>query len=238
MADFSEKVITTAMSLPVVRVDRDSWLYAQLSKYVPSEQAMLAVSSCPAKAGISEELVGQIADGVIRNHVGLASAGSFATGVPGGWAVLATVPADLAQFYGVALSLAQKLAYLYGWSDLQDSEGHLDEETRYRLILLLGVMMGVAQASAVIRKVADQMASEASRRIPRQAMTRYGAYKVAKQVLRILGVKLTKQSLARGTAKVIPLAGGVVSGGITAVGLSVMAGKLKRHLEGRDLAMS
>ena len=37
---------------------------------------------------------------------------SFAAGIPGGLAMAATIPADVAQFFGMALRLAQELAYL------------------------------------------------------------------------------------------------------------------------------
>ena len=42
------------------------------------------------------------------------SAASFAMGLPGGVAMGVTIPADLAQFFGMSLRLAQELSYLFG----------------------------------------------------------------------------------------------------------------------------
>ena len=56
-----------------------------------------------------------------------------------------TIPADMAQFYWHALVMAQKLAYLYGWSDLLE-EGQVDEQTEFQLTLLIGAMLGAALA--------------------------------------------------------------------------------------------
>lgn len=40
---------------------------------------------------------------------------AFAAGLPGGFALVGTVPADVAQYYIHAFRVMQKLAYLYGW---------------------------------------------------------------------------------------------------------------------------
>lgn len=235
-SNLATRVITSAMSLPIVKVNRDDWLYTQLNKHCPLEQAAQAVADRPAQAGVPIEVIDKIADSVIRRHVGIASSASFATGIPGGWAMAATIPADLAQFYGVALSLTQKLAYLYGWPDLTNEEGHFDEDTETRIILFLGIMLGAAHASQATTYLSQQIAKESLRRIPRYAMTKHGTYNIAKRVLALVGFKLTKQGLARGVAKFVPIVGGVASGGITAVGMSTMAGNLKRHLRGLELA--
>ena len=57
-----------------------------------------------------------------------------------------TIPADLVQFYWHAIVLSQKLAYLYGWPDLL-KEDEADEETKAKITLLIGVMMGAQVAN-------------------------------------------------------------------------------------------
>ena len=116
------------MALPMAKVDRASFLSSQLTSYCDNEVVRQAIESRPALAGVSPEVIDKLADACIRGHVLKASGISFATGLPGGWAMAGTIPVDLAQFYWHALVLAQKLAYLYGWPDLLE-QGQVDEET-------------------------------------------------------------------------------------------------------------
>jgi len=52
-------------------------------------------------------------------------------------------------------------------------------------------------------------------------------YPIVKKVLAIFGTKLTKSSFAKGISKVIPVVGGVVSGGLNLASMKPMANRLK-----------
>ena len=54
----------------------------------------------------------------------------------------ATIPADIAQFYGYSLKLAQEISYIYGYHDLWNNQDELTEEAKNTLILYLGIMLG------------------------------------------------------------------------------------------------
>ena len=51
-----------------------------------------------------------------------------------------------------------------------------------------------------------------------------------KHCLRFIGINVTKKSFAQGVSKVIPVIGGVVSGGMTFVSLQSQSMRLKGHL--------
>jgi hypothetical protein len=51
-----------------------------------------------------------------------------------------------------------------------------------------------------------------------------------KQTLRIIGVQVTKQSFAKTVSKVVPVVGGLVSGGLTFVTLRLQSKRLMEHL--------
>ena len=204
-----ERILRASMALPGAKVERASFLYSQLINYCDEDQALRAIQGRPATAGVSPNLIDQLADACIKSHVLKASGISFAAGLPGGFAMAATVPADMAQFYWHALVLAQKLAYLYGWPDLLDS-GEVDEETEMRLTLLIGVMMGAAAANQGLAEVARRAAGQVVRRLPRQALTRTWYYPIVKKVGKWIGIAVTKQSFARGVSKVVPVIGGAI----------------------------
>ena len=223
------RILQATMGIPGARVDRAGFLKSQLTNYCTEEQVRRSIASRPAEAGISMVLIDKLADSCIKGHVVKASGFSFVTGLPGGWAMAGTIPADTAQFYWHALVLSQKLAYLYGWPDLLE-QGELDEETELRLTLLIGAMMGAQAAHRVLAEVSERFAQQAAHRLPRRALTQYAFYNVAKRVGRLIGVRITKATFARGAARVVPVLGGAVSAGVTAGMMQPMAKRLKKHL--------
>ena len=92
---------------------------------------------------------------------------SAVTGIPGGWAMAGTIPADIAQYMGHLLWILQKLIYLYGLDELIDEDG-CDDETTDLIILFMGIMFGVEVANATISKVAMLAAQRASKKLQRK----------------------------------------------------------------------
>jgi len=96
---------------------------------------------------------------------------STLAGVPGGFAMIGTVPADLAQYFGHVLRIAQKLAYIYSWPDLFADDGEeLGEATESMLTLFVGVMFGVQLAQAGVSKVSTMIAAQVLKKLPQQAL--------------------------------------------------------------------
>jgi len=230
-----DKVMGAALAIPGVKVDRAGFLRSQLAPYCDACQIRLAIEVGPANAGVPSDVIDKLANGCIRLHVAAASGISFAAGIPGGLAMAATIPADLVQFYWHVLVLQQKLAYLYGWPDLLNN-GEVDDETKFYVTMFTGVMHGVAAANRVISEVANRIAVQVIRRVPRIALTKTAWYPLIKQIARWIGVRITRTTFARGAAKIAPIVGGAVSAGVTATAMTVMANRLKNHLKGLPLA--
>ena len=66
---------------------------------------------------ISKDRIDALVNACINNHTAKVTAISAAAGIPGGLAMAATIPGDMAQYYWHTFVLAQKLAYLYGIPD-------------------------------------------------------------------------------------------------------------------------
>ena len=98
------------------------------------------------------------------------------------------------------------------------------------LTLLIGAMMGAAAANRGLSEVAKRVAGQAARRIPRMTLTKTAYYPIVKQVGKWIGIAVTKQTFAKGAAKVVPVIGGVISAGVTAATMRPMAKRLKNHL--------
>ncbi|MEE3440433.1 hypothetical protein, partial [Ruminococcus sp.] len=211
-----KKVLTTAMQLPGVKVNRDSFLKKELTIYCTDIQ--LAELLEKGTVGVIPiEILDKIASESISYHVKLVTASSTALGIPGGFAMVGTIPSDLAQYYYHVFALAQKLAYIYGYPDLCDENGNFTEDAAEMLTIFVGVMGGVAAANKVIQEIAEQVQKEVLRRLPRYALTKGVLYPLVKQIAKWVGINLTKQSFSRGVSKLVPIIGGIVSGGLTYV---------------------
>ena len=81
-----------------------------------------------------------------------------------------------------------------------------------------------------IQELAKNFAKEIVKRLPKYALTKTVIYPIVKQVAKWIGVKLTKDSFAKGLGKFIPIVGGVISGGLTYVTFKRGAKKLKNTL--------
>ena len=230
-----DRVMGAALAIPGVKVDRAGFLRSQLAPYCDACQIRLAIEGRPADAGVPLDVIDKLANGSIRLHVAAASSLSFAAGLPGGWAMAATIPADTVQFYWHAIVLSQKLAYLYGLPDILNN-GEVDDETKLQITLLIGAMLGAAQANKVIGELARRIAEQVGRRLPRMALTRTAWYPIIKQIARWIGVRITTTTFARGASKIVPVVGGAVSASVTAATMMPMANRLKNHLRELPLA--
>ena len=215
-----------------VRITRDEFLRQELRKLHMSDDAIAnAVDSNPVLAGVSVTDLDKLADGIISFETNKSASMSFMAGLPGGLLMAGAIPADLMQYYVHALRIMQKLAYLYGWHDLLNDMDEVDDETIGILALFFGVMLGVGGAAQSLTTFARSVAMPAfQKQVTKQALTKTSWYPVMKHCLRFIGINVTKKSFAQGVSKVIPLIGGVVSGGMTFVSLQSQSTRLKGHL--------
>jgi hypothetical protein len=226
-----EVIITNAIKLPGVRVDRTEFLVQTFSKYVSPEKINILVTNGPIEAGVHTDIINREARNLVNKRTIQSSGVSFAAGIPGGFAMAATIPADTIQYFGMSLKLAQELAYIYGYRDLWKNGIVDDEAVRNELILFLGVMFGVSGSAAGLRVLSANMSKQALKRIPQKTLTKTIYYPIIKKIGQFIGVKVTKDTFAKGVAKVIPIIGGVISGGMTYASMKPMGMRLQQTLE-------
>lgn len=233
-----DDVIIMGLRVPGIRIDREAFLRRELSKHVPPETIEAAVGENPMRAGIPAALIDRIADEVIRFERNCVSGVSAALGMPGGVAMVATMSADLAQYYGYMLRAAQKLMYLYGFPaiDVEEEGQAFDTETINLLIVCLGVMYGAAGASNGLKLLARQLAMGVEKQLLRRALTRGTFYPLVKSVAKWFHVKMTKQVFSGFFRKAIPVVGGVLGGGLTWLSFGPCCEKLKASLQNTMLS--
>lgn len=230
--EFAKSFLKTVLRLRGVRIEREQFLRSELHKRgIAREVIDEAIATSPAAASIDVVLLDDMANAAIAFETRKSSALSFAAGLPGGFGLLATVPGDVTQFYVHAFRVMQKTAYVYGWQSFLEDSKEVDDETLGKLSMFLGVMLGVGGASSSLTVFAASVARPAiQKQVAGKALTKTTWYPVMKSTLRVIGVKLTKDSLAKTVTKVVPVAGGVISGGMTFVTLRGQSKRLMEHL--------
>jgi uncharacterized membrane protein len=232
-----EDIFIAVCKLPYCKIDRDAFLTKQLKDKISPEQRAVALENGTINAGIPIEILNKLADGALKLETTKATALSTAAGIPGGLAMVGTVPTDLVQFYAHVFRVAQKLAYIYGYKTI-----NLDDATQNVLMIFLGVMFGVNAATSALAKLAAANAADIGAGVAAKPLSKYAIYNIAKKVLAWIGVKVTKDGVGKTVSKAVPVVGGVISGGLTVATFLPMAKKLKKELSkfasmsGDDLA--
>ena len=226
--DFLAKVVR----VPGVRVNRDEFLRQELRKLRMDEDAIArAIDSNPLLAGVALTEIDRLAEDAISYETNKSAAISFVAGIPGGFAMLGTIPADLMQYYAHALRIMQKLAYLYGWGELLPNDRDADDDTIGVLAVFFGVMLGVggaAQSLTAFARIAAKTAYQ--KHVTKRALMSITWYPVVKYSLRVIGINITKSSFTKGASKIVPVIGGFVSSGLTFMALQSQSALLKGHL--------
>ena len=226
--EFLAKVVR----VPGVRVNREEFLRQELRKLRMGDDAIArAIDSNPLLAGVALTEIDRLAEEAISYEMNKSAAISFVAGIPGGFAMLGTIPADLMQYYVHALRIMQKLAYLYGWGELLPDGRDTDDDTLGVLAVFFGVMLGVggaAQSLTAFARVAAKTAYQ--NHATKRALMSITWYPVVKHSLRLIGINITKSTAAKGFSKIVPVIGGFVSSGLTFMALQSQSALLKEHL--------
>ena len=103
------------------------------------------------------------------------------------------------------------------------------------MLLFMGVMFGVQGASTTLKKFAEILAKQVSKKLAQKALTKGTIYPIVKKVAISVGVRMTKQIFADGVASFIPVVGGALSGTLTYAMFKPGCMKLRKNLMSYNL---
>ena len=196
-------LLNAAMRFPGVRNNREDYLRTTFCRYCNSDTVENIIDKSPMQAGVSEVLLEKLVDEAISNEKWKTTLASFGAGSLnfGGLATaVGAGAADITCYFAVCLRLAQKLAYLYGWKDM-DIENNTNAKAT--LTIFLGCMMGVEAAGKVISELGEAVAKNMLQKTVQQ------------KILEELGLVVSRDLTKRALSKAVPILGGMVSGGIS-----------------------
>lgn len=226
-----EDVIIMGLKIPGIKINRSEFLKKEFSKNYSEEIVEQIIQYNPAHENISLDVIDKIADDVIQYERLCVSGISTALSAPGGFAMVATLPTDIAQYYGYMLRAMQKLLYLYGFPEIDIKENQLlDSGTMNTLIICMGVMYGVAGANTALKSMAKALGLGVEKKLINKALTKGTIYPIVKSVAKWFNVRMTKEIFAGFFKKSIPVVGGLIGGGITYLSFKPCCEKLKNTL--------
>ncbi|EHG14792.1 hypothetical protein HMPREF9682_00197 [Streptococcus intermedius F0395] len=223
------QTINAASQLPFVKVDREEFLRKQFkdSRYLDS-----ILEHGPQKV-FTPEALRKRAEKIIKDSTTKTSVTSFVAGLPSNpFTAVVAGGADIVQYMGFALNLAQQIAYLFGEDDLYEGNyKELPEEVQIRVISYLGIMFGASGASALIANVSKAAGMNLGKKVAQKALTKTAWYPLVKKVGAIISVDITKKSVGSIITKTVPIIGGLASGGITYITFKPMGARLADTFE-------
>jgi hypothetical protein len=220
-------LLENVLKLPGAKVERWAFLEREFSKHCNVETMKRIQQFGIGKAEIEDAVMDKVAVKVIGGQAVSATTLSFVSGLPGGMAMLGTIPVDMIQYYYNLVVTAQKLAYIYGWPDLGGEE---PDALSSILTVFIGIMTGTITADREMISLSKELEGVVFKKLSCIILAKVGILILAKHVAGILGAKLFWQGYTGLAAKAVPLAGGFVSGGITLMTFLPMANNLKNEL--------
>ncbi len=128
-----DRLLDLVLGANMAQVNRVEWLTDALYPFLSiTELEQLATE--PPHRFLSVKVLNHIANQEISRHTELLAMGST----------------ELAQYSVNLVLLIQKLAYLYGWDDFY-SYGAVTTETKARITFMMGSMLGIREADALLR---------------------------------------------------------------------------------------
>jgi len=232
-----EDVIIAGLKFPGIKINRNEFLKKEFITHYPEDTVNIIVNKNPAAANIPIEEIDKKAEDVIQYERLRVSGISTVLSVPGGVAMVATLPTDIAQYYGYMLRAAQKLLYLYGFPQINiEDEQLLDSATMNTIIVCMGVMYGVAGANTALKTMAKALGKGVEKKLLNTALTKGTIYPIVKATAKWFNVRMTKEIFAGFFKKSIPVVGGVIGGGITYATFKPCCERLKAELRETRLA--
>lgn len=223
-------LIGKVVSMPLVRVNRKEFLSRESSE-VSDERLYKIIHEGPQSVYTPDELEMR-ANKLIKKNILETAGTSFLAGLPSNPVTAsASAGADIIQYFGFAIHLAQQLCYLFGKDELFSENNKLTENGQEALIIYLGIMLGVSSANSGLMFVSRRFGGTAEKKIAKTAVTQTAWYPILKKVGNAIGIKITKQSTGKFLTKAIPVLGGIVSGGLTFISFKPMGMKLEKTLK-------
>ncbi len=206
------KIISSIMSMPRLKIDRDSFLRTEFSNNEVVEKG-------PIGAGYSREELIEKSMEILNRKVSESKLTPDAEATE--LSENMNLPKEIIHFYSIALQFAQEIAYIYGEQDLWKAGKNNPPDVRKQLSLYCATMLGYSGASQTIRVIATSLKKELKRKV----LSKVVYYPAIKTAAKVLGKDVSTDDITDGISE-IPAIGDAFSEEITSNSLQTMGTRL------------
>ena len=225
--------LNSILKIPGAKINREAYLRKTFS-HLSDSDIRRCISESPAKV-VSMAEIEAAASSAIGSHTAKVTAISAISGIPGGLAMAAMIPADVANYYYHVAAVGQKLGYLYGFPDMIDDNERLTPDGEIMLTAFVGVMNKVEVAKELVKKIAieaaKRMSEETAIRVAGNIFSKQLISQAIEAISTKLGTQIAAKGVGRGVYKAIPLLSGVICGTITYATFKPQAKRLHEVLK-------
>lgn len=200
--DTALSTISAVTKLPLVKVNREKFLSRQFANS-PHLEHILAHGP---QSVYTAEALQKKAHKIVRSNTTKTAVTSFVSGLPTNPLVM--VPAggaEVAQYFGFAIHMAQQIAYLFGEDELfTTGSENVPEEAKVRILAYLGAMFGASGAAALIAQTSKVLGQNVGKKVAAQALTKTAWYPLLKKSAALVGQRITKQTVEKRLSRLCP----------------------------------
>lgn len=183
------------------------------------------------------------AENLIGSHKRWAASVGFATGAPGGLVGLfGGTAVDLEEYLRRLFLLAQEVGQVYGLipnpftESIDDSMDNYFESAKEEILKAMLIGLGTGVVTMGVVQIAKLIAEKEANEIVKKKISEKVITKMAMELAKLLGIRLTKKGLAQIVGKSIPIVGGGVNAvvnykAIDTIGENLMENFEKVHLD-------
>lgn len=227
-----KSLLNMILAMPGAKINRTEFLSNVFNSESP--EVIKRILEEPITSVVSVETLEKAAQHVINVQTFKVTSLSTIAGIPGGLAMLGTVPADIVNFYYHTIVIGQKLGYLWGFPDMLDDNGNITDKGRIILTGFIGVMNKIAAAEQVVKAIAKDLvkrtAGETAERMATKLFMKPVIAQSVEQVAKKLSLQIASKSSVRLVNKLIPVISGVICGTMTYASFKNQAKKLNLNL--------
>ena len=219
--NIATKLMTGLLAVPGAKVDRQDFLEMVLSPYVKNKEKLKNIENARPWSIVSHEALDKIAKERVSYRKKLVSTASFVAGLPGGFAMLGAIPADVMQYNYHLLTLSQELAYLYGFPEFYDENGNATEETVQALVIMFfGIQTAAGHVGREsVEQLIKMLAKGAPQRIASMKWGETALFKILQEGAKWLAINggkpIGKKFIGNAVGKAVPIVGGFISAGLS-----------------------
>ena len=228
MEKFITKLLETAYKLPGYKINPFE-IWAKIGKL-----SGVTIKHPRDTYRVDEFILDIVAHDFIASERNRLTLTGFVSGLPGGLVSIIGTNFDVEEYVRTLYRLAQALGYIYGILPnpiVDEFSFKYDNFIVSEILKIMALGLGVGGVSTFCVKGAKKLAEKEAKDILRKRVSEKVITKLAKEIAKHLGIRLTKATISKTILRIVPVLGGVVSGTLNYFSVEEIGKSLKVNIK-------